>query len=79
MASIQPIMRALTEHQVELLHRVRCGDPVWGGNVPLADLQAAVEQLQLLRLIEPIGLHTFRLTAIGFEVIGAITGSPGIS
>ncbi len=71
-------MRALTQPQVELLRRLRGGWPVWGGSVPLVDLQTEVEHLQALRLIEPVGLNAFRLTAVGFEVIGAITGSPGV-
>jgi hypothetical protein len=64
-------MAALTDDQIELLRRTRDGLAPWGGVVRLDRLQAQIELLLALRLIEPDGTNPYRLTALGALVLDA--------
>lgn len=66
-------MAALTADQLELLRRARDGLPMWGGSVATERLQRDVEVLFALRLIEPAGATPYRLTAIGAQVLLALS------
>ncbi len=65
-------MAALTSDQIELLARTRAGLAPWGGSVRLDRLQAEIELLEAMRLIEPDGLAPYRLTATGALVLEAV-------
>ena len=65
-------MGALTFDQIELLRRAGAGLAPWGGSVRLDRLQAEIELLEALRLIEPDGVAAYRLTATGVLVLDAL-------
>ncbi len=65
-------MAAFTSDQIELLHRARAGFAPWGGSVRLDRLQAEIELLEALHLIEPDGVAPYRLTATGVLVLDAL-------
>jgi len=64
-------MSAIAQHQLEILRRVRAGQHLGGGDVPLASLQEEIDRLQTLRLIEPAATCPYRLTQLGVRVFAA--------
>ena len=64
-------MAALTDDQIQLLRRARDGLAPWDGMVRLDRLQAEIELLLALRLIEPDSVNPYRLTALGALVLDA--------
>jgi len=72
-------MAAFTSDQIELLQRAREGLPMWGGSTATARLRRELELLLLLRLVEPAGRDPYRLTALGADVLDALSHHPAAS
>ena len=66
-------MAALTSDQIELLRRARDGLAPWGGSVRLDRLQAEIELLEAMLLIEPDDMAPYRLTLTGSLVLDAVS------
>ena len=69
-------MAALTTDQLELLQRTRDGQPMWGGSLATERLRREVELLLKLRLVEAAGHASYRLTALGAQVLDALSRRP---